>query len=76
MVVGQTLHTAPFNATGHPALSLPCGMLPPVEADILTEDDRNIRLPIAFQIVGKYFDETTILRAAGAWEKAYNWKEL
>ena len=51
-------------------------MLPPVEADILTEEDRNIRLPIALQIVGKYFDEATIYRAAGAWEKAYNWKEL
>jgi amidase len=51
-------------------------MLPPVEADILGEADRDIRLPIAFQIVGKYFDETTIFRAASAWEKAYNWKKL
>lgn len=74
--MGQTLHTAPFNVTGHPALSLPIGILPPVEADILTEDDRTVRLPIALQIVGKYFDEATIYRAAGAWEQAYNWKDL
>ena len=74
--MGQTLHTAPFNDTGHPALSLPCGMLPPVDEDILTESDRNIRLPVAIQIVGKYFDETTVYRAAGAWEKAYDWKTM
>jgi hypothetical protein len=58
-----------FNATGHPALGLSCGMLLPIETDILTEADRNIRLPVAFKIVGKCFDKVRMYRAAVAWEK-------
>jgi len=49
-------NTAPFNATHHPALSLPCG-----EAD---------GLPIGLMLVGRHFDEATVLRAAHAYEEA------
>lgn len=66
MRVRQILRTAPFNATGHPTIGLPCGLLPPAKADILSEADREIRLPIAFQRAGKYFDEATTFRAAEA----------
>jgi amidase len=49
-------NTAPFNYTGHPALSMPCGI--------------SQGLPVALQIVGRYFDEATILRVASAYESA------
>jgi amidase len=48
-------NTAPFNATHHPALSLPCG-----DSD---------GLPIGLMLVGRHFDEATVLRAAHAYER-------
>jgi aspartyl-tRNA(Asn)/glutamyl-tRNA(Gln) amidotransferase subunit A len=48
--------TVPFNLTGSPALSLPFGM---------SSDG----LPIGVQIVGRHFDENTVLRAALALEE-------
>ncbi len=47
--------TRPINVTGHPALSVPCG---------LTTDG----LPIGLQIVGRYFDEATLFRIGHALE--------
>src|ERR1700731_682137 len=41
-----TRNTCPFNVTGHPAISLPCGM----------EDGR----PIGLMLVGRHHDERTI----------------
>lgn len=52
--------TAPFNATGLPALSVPCGFTP-------------AGLPIGLQIVGRSFDESTVLRAGHAYEQATDW---
>ena len=49
-------NTAPFDVTGHPAMSLPCG-----ESD---------GLPIGLMLVGRHFDEASIYRAAGAFEAA------
>jgi amidase len=49
----------PFNYTGHPAISVPCG--------------KSGRLPIGMQLVGRYFDEATLLRAAYAYEHAVDW---
>ncbi len=46
----------PFNLTGHPAVSVPCG----VDAH---------GLPIGLQVVGRYWDEATVLRVAAAWER-------
>jgi amidase len=43
-------NTAPFDVSGHPAISVPCG----------TEKD----LPIGIMFVGKAFDEMSVLRAA------------
>ena len=52
--------TSPFNLTGQPALTVPCG--------------RSLSgLPIALQIVGKPFDETTVLRIGHAYETHTNW---
>ncbi|MBI4590902.1 MAG: amidase [Candidatus Rokubacteria bacterium] len=52
--------TYPFNMTGQPAASVPCGF---------TTDG----LPIGLQIVGHRFDDATVLRAAAAFEKAQPW---
>ncbi|MGH2900096.1 MAG: amidase, partial [Solirubrobacteraceae bacterium] len=55
--------TAPFNATGLPALSLPCGFT-------------CAGLPVGLQLVGRAFDEVTVLRAGHAYERATGWYEL
>jgi amidase len=55
-------NTAPFDATGHPAMSLPCGM--------------SDGLPIGLMLIGKHYDESTIYRAAAAFEGAGDWKKM
>ncbi|MGH7279119.1 MAG: amidase, partial [Candidatus Rokuibacteriota bacterium] len=52
--------TRPFNGLGLPALSVPCGF---------SRDGR----PLAFQIVGRPFDETTVLALGHAYEQAAGW---
>jgi amidase len=54
-----TRNTCPFNVTGHPAISIPCGL----------EDER----PIGLMLVGRHFAEDTIYRAAAAFERAGDW---
>jgi amidase len=66
---GKLENSSPFNASGHPALAMPIGFVP-------ASEDSSIRLPASMQIVGKYWDEATILRAAYAWENCVNWKEF
>jgi aspartyl-tRNA(Asn)/glutamyl-tRNA(Gln) amidotransferase subunit A len=48
--------TRPFNLSGHPACSVPCGF---------TDGG----LPIGMQLVGRPFDEVTVLRAADAFQR-------
>ncbi|EKM58558.1 uncharacterized protein PHACADRAFT_252996 [Phanerochaete carnosa HHB-10118-sp] len=67
---GLTSNTMAFNLTGHPALSVPCGMLTPPEGP------EDLRLPVGMQLIGKYHDELTLYKAALAWSDAFNWKEL
>ncbi len=52
----------PFNLTGLPAISVPCGF-------------STAGLPIGLQIAGKAFDETTVLRVAHAYEVHTDWHE-
>ena len=52
----------PFNLTGHPALSINAGFSPP-------DPQGKGRLPIGMMIVGKKFDEVTVLQVARAFEK-------
>lgn len=53
-------YTTPFSLAGTPAISLPCGA-------------SRASLPIGLQIVGRRFDEATVLRAAYAYEQATPW---
>ncbi len=55
-----TLCTIPFNQTGLPSLSVCCGFSPS-------------GLPIGMQIVGRPFDEETVLRVGHAYERAAGW---
>jgi aspartyl-tRNA(Asn)/glutamyl-tRNA(Gln) amidotransferase subunit A len=55
-----TRYTAPFNLTGLPALSMPCGFT-------------QAGLPIGLQIIAKPWAEAHILRAAYAYEQATDW---
>lgn len=53
-VLAAMSNTAPFNLTGHPAASLPCG----------TVDG----LPASLQLVAPHFDEEMLFQVASAWE--------
>jgi len=52
--------TNPFNLAGLPALSLPCGFT-------------SGGLPIGLQLVGRHWEEATLLRVASAYEQATPW---
>ncbi|PLW82675.1 amidase [Kineobactrum sediminis] len=52
-----TPFTYPFNMTGQPALSVPCGF-----------DGKG--LPIGLQLVGRRYDDATVLRAGAAYQQA------
>jgi aspartyl-tRNA(Asn)/glutamyl-tRNA(Gln) amidotransferase subunit A len=54
--------TCPFNLTGQPALTVPCGFTA-------------AGLPLALQIVGKPFDEATVLHVGHAYEVHTPWHE-
>jgi aspartyl-tRNA(Asn)/glutamyl-tRNA(Gln) amidotransferase subunit A len=52
--------TRPFNYSGHPAGSAPCGFTAG-------------GLPIGLQIVGRPFDEATVLRVVDAYQRLTDW---
>ena len=55
-------NTAPFDMTGHPALSIPCG--------------KSSGLPIGLMLIGRHFDDATLFQAAHAFEQHVNWETL
>ncbi len=55
-------NTCPFDVTGHPAMSVPCGM--------------SDGLPIGMMLIGKKFDESSIYRAAHAFEQSADWTTM
>jgi aspartyl-tRNA(Asn)/glutamyl-tRNA(Gln) amidotransferase subunit A len=54
--LGWTGFTYPFNLSGHPAVTVPCG---------LTADG----LPVGLQLVGRWHSDALVLRAAAAFER-------
>ena len=55
-------NTSPTDVTHHPAMNVPCGMVD--------------GLPVGMMLVGRRFDEATVLRAAAAFEKIGDWKDM
>ncbi|WP_018898129.1 amidase [Rhizobium sp. 2MFCol3.1] len=56
------VNTCPFDITGHPAMSVPCGL-----AD---------GLPVGMMLIAKSFDEATIYRAAAEFERSGDWRSF
>ena len=52
----------PFNLTGQPAASIPCGWTPE-------------GMPVGLQVIGGRFADAEVLRFCAAWERAFNWRE-
>lgn len=52
--------TSPFNVSGSPSLTLPCGMA-------------SVGVPIGMQLVGPHLSESTLLRAGHAYQQATHW---
>lgn len=71
--VGLTSNTCQFNQTGHPALTMPIGSLEIEEGPLAGS---GVKLPVGMQIVGKWWAEETVLRAAYAWEMGYDWQKI
>ncbi len=53
-------HTAPFDLTGSPTISVPCGFS--------TEG-----LPLSFQLIGRHDEEGMVMQAGYAYEQATEW---
>ena len=58
----EDLCTIPVNLAGLPAISIPCG--------------RKGKLPIGLQLIGNYFKEGTMLKAADAFEKSTDYHKM
>ena len=55
-------NTSPADVTHHPAMNVPCGMVD--------------GLPVGMMLVGRRFDEATVLTAAAAFERIGDWKDM
>ncbi|MFX1594371.1 MAG: amidase, partial [Promethearchaeota archaeon] len=60
--LGWIPFTYPFNISGHPAASIPCGW-------------SSEGMPIGMQIVGKRFDELKVLQVSKAFEEVAPWQD-
>ena len=56
-------NTMPFNYTGHPALALPVGK-------------SSAGLPVSMQLVGRFFDDPLLMRAAYAFQQSTDWDKI
>lgn len=52
----------PFNITGQPAASVPCGW-------------SSSGLPVGLQVIGRRFAEEHVLQFCAAWEAHFNWRQ-
>ncbi|MFQ5880644.1 MAG: amidase family protein, partial [Dehalococcoidia bacterium] len=67
--------TIPINIAGLPAISVPCGFVDAGPEPVLSEAAGPGRrgLPVGLQVIGKPFDEATVLRVAYAYEQTTEW---
>ena len=56
-------NTLPFHYTGHPALALPVGK-------------SSGGLPVSMQIVGRFFEDPLVMRAAYAYQQSTDWDNI
>jgi aspartyl-tRNA(Asn)/glutamyl-tRNA(Gln) amidotransferase subunit A len=57
------IFTVSVNLAGLPGISMPCGFTDGAE-----------RLPIGFQVIGRMFDEATMLKVADSYERVTTWQ--
>jgi amidase len=55
-------NTTAFNLSGHPAITVPCGV--------------RGGFPVGLQLIAKHYDESTLFRVARAFESGCDWKRL
>jgi amidase len=55
-------NTATFDITGHPGLSIPCGM--------------SDGLPIGLMLIGRHWEDATLLRLGHAYEQSVDWRKV
>ncbi len=55
-------NTCPFDTSGHPAMSVPCGL--------------SQGLPVGMMLIGRHYEESKIYRAAGAFESLGDWRAM
>jgi amidase len=63
MSIGSSTNTCPFNVTGHPAISVPCGFAAP------EDKSTDVKFPIGMQLIARRWDEETLLKAAALFER-------
>jgi amidase len=59
--VGAISNTCPFNVTGHPAMSVPCGFG-------IDAGNPEVKLPIGMQIIGRRWKDDEVIKAAAIFE--------
>lgn len=62
LITGVHRYTCPFTMSGHPAITLPCGFT-------------QAGTPLAFQFVGRHFEEAGVLAAAHAYQQVTDWHQ-
>ena len=60
LIAGLLRFTCPFDMTGSPTITLPAGFAPNGG-------------PVAFQFVGRHFDEAALVRAGDAFQRVTDW---
>jgi len=60
VALNMQANTCSFDVSGHPAFTVPCG--------------RVNGLPVGLMLVGRHFEETTLIRLARAIEAGGDWK--
>jgi amidase len=53
-------NTCPFDVSGHPALTVPCAKIN--------------GLPVGIMLVGRHFEETTVIQVAHVLEQSGDWR--